>query len=125
MKAIVKFAVSTVLLYIAGVAAFTYNTRLLFVGEYVTAILFLFAVYTAYKVTTRDYVTVKEIAAVAAIAYLLAFPLDWLVKNTAVPDATSWSGFALHAVLGFLILLVALVVTRRGSKLLNQLPLHA
>ena len=120
---LVVFFVSTHLLSLAGVAAFGQIVHLFFIGSIAGMVIFVFAVLAAYLTTFREYATLKQVFAFTAVNFLLAFLVQWLVRNTAVPNATSWGGLALHVVFGVLMLVAALFAVARGGTLVDHLPL--
>ena len=123
-EAVVKlfvFFVSVYLFTFAGVAAFNHVVSLFFIGGFAGMGIFIIAVLAAYLTTFREYATLKQVVAFTAVNFLLAFPVRWLVRNTAVPDATSWGGLALHVALGVLILYAAFIVVARGDTVMVRL----
>lgn len=106
-----RFAITSVLLYVAAIAAFNQIVFLLLIGDLMAFGLLTLSLGVAYVTTYKQHATIKQVSLFCMICYILAFPLDWAVENTALPNATTWIGFGLNTVLGVLLLFIALIIS--------------
>jgi prepilin signal peptidase PulO-like enzyme (type II secretory pathway) len=121
MKNIIKFLVILPLLSFASIAAFNFIIQIFYIGTLAGTILFIIALYIAYIIAFEERATIKQVVGFTAVVYIVAIPIDWLVKNSVIPDATSWGGLILHVVLGVLALVVALFAVARDKAVIKRL----
>lgn len=121
MRKVVKFIIVFHLLSFVSAAAFSFLVQLFFVGTIIGIPLLILSIYSAYVITFEERATIKQVAGFTAIVYIIAIMIDWLVENSFIPNVTSWSGLAIHIILGILSLVVAFFAVARGGPVMRHL----